>query len=173
MRYVLIVLGALVALILIVVVVGAALPKQHHATRAARFHQPPEAVWAALTNYQDFPSWRPNVKRVEAIPSSNSLPAWREFDSHGGSLPMQTLESDPPRRLVTEIADPKLPFGGTWTTTITPADGGSEVRITEDGEVRNPVFRFVSRFVIGLNATMDTYLRNLGQKFGETTQLEN
>lgn len=171
MKYVLIVIGVIATLILIVVVVGALLPKQHHATRSARFHQPPEAIWSALTKYQEFPSWRSNVKRVESFPSNNSLPAWREIDSHNGALPMQTLESDPPRRLVTQIADPNLPFGGTWTTVITPTDGGSEVRITEDGEVRNPLFRFMSRFVFGLTATMDTYLRDLGKKFGENVQV--
>lgn len=167
MRYVLIAVGVIAALILIVVVVGTLLPKEHHATRSARFHQTPEAIWAAMTNYQEFPSWRSNVKRVESFRSSNPLPAWREFDSHNGVLPMQTLESDAPRRLVTQIADPKLPFGGTWTTVITAANGESEVRITEDGEVRNPVFRFMSRFVFGLTATMDAYLRDLGKKFGE------
>lgn len=173
MKYPLIVLGALVALILIVVVVGALLPNQHHATRSARFHQPPEVIWMALTNYQQFPSWRSNVKRIENLQSTNQLPAWREFDSHGNSLPMQMVESDAPRRLVTQIADPNLPFGGTWTTIVTQVDGGSEVRITEDGEVRNLVFRFMSRFVFGLTATMDTYLRDLGHKFGENVQVEN
>jgi uncharacterized protein YndB with AHSA1/START domain len=173
MKYALILLATLVALVVLVVVVGALLPKDHHVTRSARFQQPPQAIWAAMTNYQEFPSWRSNVKRVESIPSSNQLQAWREFDSHGGSLPMQTVETDAPRKLVTEIADPKLPFGGTWTTVIMPAEGGSEVRITEDGEVRNPIFRFMSRFVLGLTTTMDTYLRDLGKKFGEDVQVEN
>jgi uncharacterized protein YndB with AHSA1/START domain len=173
MKYVLVALAVIVGLILVAVVVGAFLPKQHHVTRAARFPQPPEAIWTAMTNYQEFPSWRSNVKSVEAIPSTNNLPAWREFDSHGGSLPMQTIEVDPPNRLVTEIVDKKLPFGGTWTTEITRVEGGSFVRITEDGEVRNPIFRFMSRFVLGLTSTMETYLRDLGKKFGETVQVEN
>lgn len=173
MRYVLVTLAVIVGLILIVVVVGALLPKQHHATRAARFHQPPEAIWAAMTNYQEFPSWRSNVTRVEAMQSSNSLPAWREVDSHNQVLPIQTLAMDLPRRMVTEIADPSLPFGGTWTTEITPAENGSIVRITEDGKVRNPIFRFMSRFVFGYTSTMDAYLRDLGKKFGETVQAEN
>lgn len=173
MKYVLVALAVIVGLVLVVVVVGAFLPKQHHVTRAARFPQPPEAIWTAMTNYQEFPLWRSNVKSVEAIPSTNNLSAWREIDNHGGSLPMQTLEVDPPSRLVTEIADKNLPFGGTWTTEITRTDGGCIVRITEDGEVRNPIFRFMSRFVLGLTATMETYLRDLGKKFGETVQVEN
>jgi hypothetical protein len=67
-----------------------------------------------------------------------------------------------------------LPFGGTWTFEVTPiGDGGSVVRITEDGEVYNPVFRFVSRYFMGYTATIDSYLKALGAKFGETPMLEN
>ena len=68
-----------------------------------------------------------------------------------------------------QIADKKLPFGGTWTYEVSPEAGGARLRITEDGEIRNALFRFLSRFVFGYNATMDTYLRDLGRKFGETT----
>jgi hypothetical protein len=69
---------------------------------------------------------------------------------------------------VTRIADPDLPFGGSWTYEIRAAeDGGSVVVITEDGEVRNPIFRFVSRFLFGHTATLDGYLRALGRKFSE------
>jgi uncharacterized protein YndB with AHSA1/START domain len=172
-KYLLIALGILGALVLCVVLVGALLPKQHRATRAARFDQPPDEIWAALTNYREFPSWRSNVKRVEAIENNHGLPAWREFDSHGQSLPMQMLAFDPPHRCVVVIADPNLPFGGTWTTEIIPAAGGSIVRITEDGEVRNVLFRFMSRFVFGYTSTMDTYLRDLGRKFGESVHVAN
>ena len=44
--------------------------------------------------------------------------------------------------------------------------GGSVVTITEHGSVYNPVFRFVSRFIMGHTATIDGYLRALGRKFG-------
>ena len=50
---------------------------------------------------------------------------------------------------------------------IAPSDdGGSVVTITERGSVYNPVFRFVSRFILGHTATMETYLRSLGHRFG-------
>jgi hypothetical protein len=173
MKIALIALAAVIVVVVIIVAVGALLPKQHHASRSARFHEQPEAIWAAITNYREFPAWRSNVKSVEPVESKNALPAWREIDSHGGSLPMQTIEADSQRRLVTEIADPSLPFGGTWTIEIAPARDGSAVRITEDGEVRNPLFRFMSRFVFGQTAGMNTYLTDLGKKFGEKIQPEN
>jgi hypothetical protein len=79
----------------------------------------------------------------------------------------EEVEADPPRRLVARIADPSLPYGGSWTYVVAPERDGSRVTITEDGVVRNPIFRFVSRFVLGHHATQDAFLRALGRRFGQ------
>ena len=42
----------------------------------------------------------------------------------------------------------------------------TSLTVTEDGEVQNPLFRFVSRFIMGQTATIDQYLRALGRKLG-------
>jgi uncharacterized protein YndB with AHSA1/START domain len=173
MKWVLVAAGVLVGAILIVVIVGALLPKQHTATRAARYRQPPAVVWQAVTDYNKFAEWRGSVQRVEPLPEAGGKSGWVEYVKGAGRIPLEVTESVPPRRLVTLIVDPSLPFGGTWTYEIAPIEGGSVLRITEDGEVRNPIFRFVSRFIFGLRATMDQYLRDLGAKFGETVSLEN
>jgi hypothetical protein len=90
-----------------------------------------------------------------------------------GTIPLETVISQPPAKLVVRIADPKLPFGGTWTYEITPIATGSSLRIREDGEVYNPLFRFLSRFVFGQSTTIETYLKSLAKKFGESPQVGN
>ena len=45
------------------------------------------------------------------------------------------------------------------------------IRITENGEVYDPVFRLVSAFVIGHLETIERYLRDLRKKFGEEVRL--
>jgi len=71
------------------------------------------------------------------------------------------------------IADPKLPFGGTWTYEISPlADGSSLLRITEAGEIYNPIYRFAARYVLGYSKTEEQYLSALGAKFGENVTTE-
>ena len=40
------------------------------------------------------------------------------------------------------------------------------MQITEQGEVYNPVFRFVSRFIMGHTATASAFLTSLGARFG-------
>lgn len=169
MRNGLVLVAVVVVLILGVVLVGYALPERHTAVAEASFKQSPAAIWEAISDYSNFPEWRRAISRVEPLPPANGLPAWKEFDSHGNAIPFQVVESVAPQRLVTRIADPKLPFGGTWTYEISPsADGGSILRITENGEVHNPIFRFVSRYVMGYRATEENYLGALGNKFGES-----
>lgn len=168
MRNILVLVAVVVVLILGIVLVGYAVPERHTAVAEASFKQPPSAIWAVITDYSRFPEWRKTVSRVEPLPPVNGFPAWKEFDSHGSAIPYEVVESVAPQRLVTRIADPNLPFGGTWTYEITPTASGSTLRITENGEVHNPIFRFVSRYVMGYRATVENYLGALGNKFGET-----
>lgn len=167
MKPVLIVVGCLVAVVALVAVIGALLPKDHVAARRVRLRAAPGEVWKALTDIDAFPTWRADVERVERLPSADGRTAWREVGKHG-AIAFEMVEATPPTRLVGRIADPTLPFGGTWTYAIAPAEGGgSVVTITENGEVRNVIFRFMSRFVFGHSATLEAYLRALGKKFGE------
>jgi hypothetical protein len=172
MKWILWILTVLAGILILITVIGYLLPKEHTITREARFHQSPEAVWKAITDIDAMPSWRQGLKSVKRLPDKNGLSAWVEtLDS--GTIPLETETSLPPLRLVVRIADPKLPFGGTWTYEITPAPEGSSLRIREDGVVYNPIFRFVSRFAVGYSGTIDAYLKSLGRKFGEQTKVEN
>ena len=81
---------------------------------------------------------------------------------------MEVIEFQPTHRFTVRIADAKLPFGGAWTYEIAAAPGGTAVTITENGDIRNPVMRFLSRFVFGQTSTMDGVLRALGKRHGET-----
>jgi hypothetical protein len=166
MKWVLIIFTVLAGILILTVLVGWLLPKAHTVTREARFRQPPEAIWKAITDIDAMPAWRQGLKSVRHLPDQNGLPAWVEtLDS--GTIPLETVVSQPPAMLVVRIADPKLPFGGTWTYEIAPIPEGSSLRIREDGEVYNPLFRFLSRFVFGQSATIETYLKSLAKKFGE------
>jgi uncharacterized protein YndB with AHSA1/START domain len=166
MKWVLIAVAAVAVLIALVALIGSLLPKGHVASRSAKFRQSPEAVWKAITDVASFPSWRSDVQRVEMLPDRDGRPVWKEI-SRRGALTLEVVEWKPPERLVGRIADPDLPFGGTWTYEIAGTNGGSTLTITERGEIYNPLFRFLARAVFGYHATMEAYLRALGKKFGE------
>ena len=88
------------------------------------------------------------------------------FARKGESITFAVIESKPPSRLVVKIAQPDLPFGGTWIYELAPAAAGTAVKITENGEIYHPIFRFVSHLFLNQAATIEEYLRSLERKHG-------
>lgn len=173
MKWLWLVPAVLAALVAAVALVGALLPRDHAASRRARFRQPAAALWAAITDVAAMPQWRTGMKSAEWLPDRDGRRCYREVTSFGPmefAIEQQVAE----QRLVLRIVTPGSPFGGTWTFRIDgDRDGRSAVlQITEDGEIYNVFFRALARFVFGYTATMDGYLLALGRKFGETVAIE-
>jgi hypothetical protein len=160
MRWILWIGAGLAVVVLIVVVVGAMLPKAHTASRTVRIATPPEALYAVLSDVDRYQSWRPDVKSLQRLADRDGKPAWIE-DAGGMKIPLHFERMERPSLLVSRIDGSDLPFGGSWTYQIAPAPGGSDLTITENGEVSNVVFRFMSRFVFGHHATMDGFIKHL------------
>jgi hypothetical protein len=162
--------GGLLILLILAAAVGAMLPVRHRATRRARLHQSPEALYAILAGP---PDWRSDVKGHGPLPDVDGRKQWWEQDAHGQKIRFELVEDSPPVWRVVRIADRDLPFGGTWTFDISPAPEGAELRITEDGEVRNVFFRFMARFVIGHTHSIETFFKDLGARTGERVTAED
>jgi hypothetical protein len=74
--------------------------------------------------------------------------------------------------MITRIRDTDLGYSGQWTYTFAAENSGTRVTIRENGEVSNVIFRFLSRYVFGHTATMDSYLTSLAKHFGEDAQIQ-
>src|SRR5207253_654683 len=114
---------------------------------------PPDKVWSAITEVEAYPTWRPGVKSVERI--SSAPLTWKEANT-GGDMTLEAEVFEPPRRMVARIQDQGMPFGGAWEYAVEPgADTTtSTVTITERGWVSNPIFRFVSKYVMGHHSSL-------------------
>jgi uncharacterized protein YndB with AHSA1/START domain len=170
MKWFLAALGILAGLAALAAGIGALLPRAHLASRTLRVRRTPAELWTLITDVDRFPSWRSGVTHVDRLPDRDGRAAWVEHGS-SGDIPLETIDAQPPQRLVLRIADPTLPFGGTWTYIVTPTSDGATLTITEDGWVSNVLFRVMSRFVLGHHATIDVYLKNVAAKLGEKPQL--
>jgi hypothetical protein len=159
-------LALILGLGVVVVIVGSLLPKQHVAARAISVRRKPDEVFELISDFKASPSWRPDVQTVELLPSREEHIRYRE-KGRNGIITMEVVESRPPQRLIVQIADKNLPFGGIWIFDISPTESGCRLNITERGEVYNPIFRVVSRFFLGYHRTIDTYLGNVSRRFGE------
>lgn len=170
MKAALIVLGCLAALIVIVTVIGAILPQHHIASRSARFRSSPEKLFSLISGPQ---TWRPDVKHYESVPNPGGLDRWRETDSGDQTIEYEIVDCRAPVLFKTRIATANLPFGGGWTFILHNDGTQTTVQITEESDVYNPIFRFVSKFIMGYTRSMDAYLTNLGKVVGEQVKIQD
>ena len=170
MKIAIAVLAVLVVLVLLVVLIGYSLPVAHRASRQVRLAVPADSVFAAISNVRQYPAWRKSVTRVETLADVDGKARFREVTGNG-AITYSVDENVPGKRRVTRIGDPSLPFGGKWTYEVTPDGAGSTLRITEDGEVYNPIFRLMSRTVFPTHKTIETFLSDLGARLGVPVQI--
>lgn len=171
MKIALILLAVVVALVLVVLLIGAALPRQHAASRHVILHRPSGEVYETVRNFAAAPRWRPDLERVEMISTDDHQVRFREHGKQG-AVTYDLIEDRPNEKIVTRIADQDLGYSGSWTYTFQAISDGTRVEITEAGDVSNILFRFVSRFVFGHTGTIEKYLVALGKKFGEDVSPE-
>ncbi len=170
-RRILVAMLAVLVLLLVPVVVGGFARKGHVAAGSAVYAQPPERLWEVVSNFETWPDWNSAVTQMARQPDRDGRPVWVAL-GEWGEMPSVVEVSEPPRLLVTRIPeDAGIGFHGSWTYEIAAADGGASLRITERGEVDNPVFRFVSLF-FDQRATLNRFLTDLGARFGENVTPE-
>ena len=134
MKLILWIVVSMIAIVGVIALVGYFLPVSHEASRSAEFNTPPEAVYALISDLEGYSAWWP-----------------------GNSTTVEVVESVGPSRFTTRIVG-ETDFGGTWTMEIVPTPQGSRLTITERGEIYNPIFRALAKFVFGYTSTMESCL---------------
>lgn len=157
---------------LITTAIGLCTPRRHTASRTLRIGQPPEAVWQAITDYENQPRWRNDIQQTARLADRNGHEVWRETYEDGTEITLETAEAVRPHRLVRIIADEGGSFSGRWEYEIKAESAGSLLTITEHGEVPNPFFRFVARYLMGHTYFMEKFEKNLAASFGEEAVIQ-
>ncbi len=161
----------LAATVGVVLAAGARAPERHVARVSVRLKTSPAELFAIVSEVAAWPSWNPEVDAVARLPDRDGHAVWA-LSWGGDVIPSEVLEATPPSgaapgRLVTRIADPELPFGGTWTWELAPDGAGTRVTIVEDGVIRSVVFRGISSLLLGYTSTPAAYLDALAARVGE------
>lgn len=156
-------LGAIVA---VIALLGSRLPVGHVASRSVVIGAPQDVVFGTITDFDSSPSWRTNLKRVTVTTDSATGRQRVTEETSTGAMTMEVEQLLPPTWLVMRIVGEDLPYGGAWAYALEPQGNSTRVIITEHGEVYNPVFRFIAKYIMGHNGTLDKYLTYLGRKFG-------
>ena len=152
-------------------VVGGRLPETHEASASRHFNTAPEILFGYVTDLDQLVDWRRDLRKVEASPSVDGRPAWRESGKYG-RMQLVVEESLPPTRVaegryVTRIVESTSAFGGRWTWLFAPDDkGGTRLTITEEGTIMSRPVRAMAHHLMGVDATVNAVLAALQAKLG-------
>jgi carbon monoxide dehydrogenase subunit G len=152
------------AIVVLAILAGLAVSKTHRASRTIVLPAAPDAVFAAIADFGKHAEWRKGVKKID-LSGPMAVGTIITEDGSNGPMSYRIDVLTPPTKLVTRITGSRQ-FGGTWTYDLKPSGAGTELTLTEDGEIYNPIFRLVARFIMGYHATMDGYLASLKTRLG-------
>src|SRR6478736_4597515 len=105
MKLLLIIIGIIVCLIIVVIIIGYLLPVKHKSSVTVLIHAAPEKIWQRLINFKDYPSWRMDLKNVEAKNDTE----WVETNLNNDKVPLKIITSKPMETLITQINATDLP----------------------------------------------------------------
>lgn len=104
---------------------------------------PPERVWAALTDLENYPKWWPVDLRLRVLRVADGLVGSRfEVRPRGGSFVCEVEKVDPGRELLIRYAAGVHRGTGLWT--LEPAEGGTLLRYAVDLEPQGWLVRLLS-----------------------------
>lgn len=165
MYWILLVMGALAAVVIALVVGGLATPRAHVVSRCVTVAASTDLVWRTIRDVGRYAEWRRELRESVAS-NGDDGPEWRE-SSGGGSQRFGIVVDEAPVRLTARILDDDAPFTGEWSWAVAPEGAGTRVTLTERGEVGNPLFRFIAAHMYGYDRTIDRYLRALAVRVGD------
>jgi len=162
-------LGAFIAPIIGMGLVGWFLDPYHEVSSTARYQSSVEEVWEVISDFEKSAEWRESVEAVKKGGIEDGHQIWVEV--HGPrEIPLAVTAFEPNRRFVMETARDDMPFSGSWTFEVREDGRGSALTITERATIGNPVFRFMSRYFLGHHTSVDTYHQDLARRLGQSVE---
>ena len=132
------IIGVVVLIVAVMALIGSQLPRAHTASRSILLRQPRPNVYSVIRDFKSAPAWRSEVKSIEVTETPGQK---LRFIEHGSDdVNYEVVEDVPNQRIVTRILNTDLGYSGQWTYELTDENGGTRVKITEDGDVSNVIF---------------------------------
>lgn len=166
MKIVLLIVSVLLISIALVYLIGFLMPVKHQLSVSRQFAVDKKTIWQILVDFGHHANWRRDIVSAEKV-SANDVAneIWQESDNHGNVIRYENRDIIKEQSLKRVIVSKHLAFGGSWTFNLASDDSQPQAQatltITENGEVYNPMFRFLGKTVFGFDTSMRRFLEDL------------
>jgi len=169
---------SLVALVVVVGIIvyvdGSSLPVNHSISVIGIVPAAPARTFAIIGDVANGATWRSEVKSVEMLPPDNGMDHWVEDLGHGEKMIFSVTEidtADPHGHLIRKVRlDGDQRYGGIWTYDVSPGPTPSQsmLKITEDGFINPPIYRFMMAHIFGPARNLNIYMKDIQKKAAQS-----
>lgn len=151
-------LGLFLTFLGVMGVLGSRLPDTHTASIEVEVGSSQQAAWEAIDNVEAYPTWIPDVTKIEVLPAKDGRRVFRE--THGrNAFTFEETVKNPPHLVTRTITDVNGPFTGSWEHKLEArGDARTKITITEVGTVTSAIPKAFMRYIFG----EDFYLKKMG-----------
>lgn len=158
--------GLLIVAIGVLGILGSRLPETHVAIASIELAAPPQKVWDRINDMESFPSWVPEMTKMERLPDENGKQVWRQTSGRNVFTTVNEVWN-PPKRVLRTIKDEKGPFSGSWDHVIEDLDNGrSKLSITETGKIPSAIPRAILHYCFGETYYLQKFLDAVKARIG-------
>lgn len=162
----------IVSVVLIFAIVGflgftANLSKNHHVEAEAVYDRPADMVWQVMTDYASMPTWSPTISKAESLGVKDGKPAWHLEMKDGHFIDVSIDESAPHKLFRTTVLDTDTPYSGSWTLSLSAAGNKTAVKLTQEGTIKSPFWRFVTHYITGEDTAIKQTLAQTGEELAK------
>ncbi|GEM_PF-3238795 len=169
--------GGILGLMAILYVAGFFLPERYETQVVFRLDKSPEAVWAAVADFEKHPITGAARRSTRRLPDENGLPAWIE-DIGETRLRVQVVESHAPSHIKWAFSDEVVPITASSETHIAAEGARCVVTTKSETLVRSgtwhvPIFRLILSLTGAQKQGVVDYWKSIGRTLGEAPQFQD
>lgn len=160
-----ILLGLFVGLPLLASLLGIFLSPLQRSTRELWVDAPRAKVWAVLSEIEQHPSWRKEIKSVVRVKNRGKQPVWKEILPDGREILIATVKSEAPSLLVRELVSVGTSANARWVYELEEREGKTLLRLSEETQTRLTGMRVMVRLIRRQSQSIEVMLESLRERF--------
>ena len=163
-----IVAGLVVAVslpIVVLVILGKGVPKEHVTAVSLMIPASPEAVYDRVSDVPSHANWAEGIVAVNVLPVHGNTKR-HEIVMGRNRFEVDSVVTHRPLCFTMSVADRNEAFHGQWEYRLTPHADGTRVVLTETGVISGSIPRAAVHYMFGYYVYLEKNLRALGRSFG-------
>jgi len=150
--------------VFIIMIVSKLVSEQYEASSMAYYNCDLKKLWDLVTDSANQAAWRTAIIRVEKLSDISGRNIWKEFNSNGQVMKIETSEYSPMRRLVRRLINENQDGEIIWIYDFAEVGEVSTLTVSEQGKMLNPILKLISKFNSSKSEVLNMYFQDIANE---------